>query len=168
MGSDSALVLRDAGPADVTAIRRFGEMYIPAHYTPLIGVRAAHSQVRSWWSDDQLTRAVAAGLIVVAEVGGQVVGVAQRGRAGTDHVVYKLYVHPEHRGHGFGRQLLDALIARLPVDVDRLWIEHVAANVRAGAFYEREGYTVARVDAHPSGDSRLDTVWRSGRLRDSG
>ena len=164
MGSDSAAVLRDAGPDDVTAVRRFGEVHIPPHYTPLIGARAADNQVRWWWSDEHLGRAVAAGLVVVGESSGEVVGVAQRGRAGTDHVVYKLYVHPEHRGHGLGRRLLDALVARLPPGVDRLWIEHVAANTRAGAFYEREGYTVERIDVHPSGDDRLATVWRSRRL----
>jgi GNAT superfamily N-acetyltransferase len=164
MDSDPALVLRDARLDDVPAIRRFGEANIPPHYTPLIGARAADSQVRQWWSDDHLGHAVAAGLVILAESGGEVVGVAQRGRAGAAHVVYKLYVHPEHRGQGLGRQLLDAVIARLPPDVDRLWIEHVAANTRAGAFYEREGYAVDRVDAHPSGDPGLATVWRSRAL----
>jgi GNAT superfamily N-acetyltransferase len=56
-------------------------------------------------------------------------------------LVYKLYVHPGHRGRGLGRQLLDALIRQLPADADRLYIEHFAANGRAGAFYEREGFT---------------------------
>ena len=49
---------------------------------------------------------------------------------------------PRHRGRGLGRRLLDALIAQLPADARRLYIEHFVANHRAGTFYEREGFTV--------------------------
>lgn len=157
-------VVRDAVPDDVAGICQFGEAYIRPHYTPLIGEAAADQQVRRWWNETQIAAAVAAGLVVVAEAGAEVVGVGQRGRSGADHVVYKLYVHPEHRGHGLGRRLLDALIRQLPADADRLYIEHFAANERAGAFYEREGYTVDRVEPSPTGDPALAVVWRVRRL----
>jgi GNAT superfamily N-acetyltransferase len=89
-----------------------------------------------WWNETHVGAAVADGLVAVAEADGQLVGVGQRGRRGTDHVVYKLYVHPHHRGRGLGPQLLDALIRQLPPNADRLYIEHFVANERAGAFYE--------------------------------
>lgn len=157
--------VRDAEPADVPAICRFGEAHIPPHYAPLIGAEAADAQVRNWWSQTQISAAVAAGLVVVAEADGEVIGVGQRGRAGDDHVVYKLYVHPEHRGSGLGPRLLDALIAQLPPDVDRLYIEHFAANERAGDFYDREGFTVERVEPSPTQDPALAVVWRARDLR---
>ncbi|GAA4433755.1 GNAT family N-acetyltransferase [Actinokineospora soli] len=151
--------VRAARRDDVDAIHRFGEAYIREHYAPLIGAEAADAQVVRWWGVDVVGAAVADGLVVVAEVDGVVVGVGQRGRRGSDHVVYKLYTHPEHRGRGLGTELLDAL-ARA-VTADRLFVEHFAANARAGAFYEREGFTVDRVEASSSGDPALDVVWRS-------
>lgn len=152
--------VRVAGPGDVAALRRFGEAHVRAHYTPLIGAAAADAQVRDWWNETHLGAAVAAGLVVVAEAGGELLGVGQRGRRRADHVVYKLYVHPRQRGRGLGPRLLDALAAQLPAGTGRLYLEHFAANERAGAFYEREGFTVDRIEPSPTGDPALAVVWR--------
>ncbi|MEV4056672.1 GNAT family N-acetyltransferase [Amycolatopsis sp. NPDC049688] len=151
--------VRPAVAADVAAIRRFGEVHVRAHYAPLIGAAAADAQVRDWWNETHLSAAVRGGLVVVAEEG-ELVGVGQRGRNGPDHVVYKLYVHPGQRGRGLGPRLLDALTAQLPADAGRLYIEHFAANERAGAFYEREGFTVERIEPSATGDPALAVVWR--------
>ena len=164
MESTPDTVVRDAQLADVVAICRFGEAHIRPHYTPLIGAAAADDQVRRWWNETHIGAAVADGLVVVAEADGKIVGVGQRGRLGADHVVYKLYVDPRHRGRGLGPRLIDALVRQLPDDAEQLYIEHFAANQRAGAFYEREGFTVHRTDPSPSGDPALAVVWRSRRL----
>lgn len=164
MTSKTEPVVRDAEHDDVAAICRFGEAHIRPHYTPQIGAKAADEQVRSWWNETHIGTAVADGLVVVAEADGQLVGVGQRGRRGAEHVVYKLYVHPQHRGRGLGPQLLDALTRQLPAHVDRLCIEHFVANQRAGAFYEREGFTVERIEPSPTGDPALGVVWRARRL----
>ncbi len=152
--------VRGARPTDVAAICAFGEAHVRAHYAPLIGDAAADAQVRDWWNPSYVADGVEAGCLVVAEAGGACVGVAQRGRHGDDHVIYKLYVDPAFRGHGLGPRLVAALVRQLPSQVTELWVEHVAANTRAAAFYEREGFTVERVDANASGDPRLDVVWR--------
>lgn len=73
-------------------------------------------------------------------------------------MVYKLYVHPQYRGRGLGPQLLDALIRQLPGNTDRLYIEHFMANERAGAFYQREGFTVERIEASPTQDPALSVA----------
>ncbi|MBE1500653.1 ribosomal protein S18 acetylase RimI-like enzyme [Amycolatopsis lexingtonensis] len=156
--------VRTAGPDDVAALVRFGETHIRPHYTPLIGAAAADAQVRDWWNEPHLAAAVAAGRVVVAGDDAGLAGVGQRGHDGTDHVVYKLYVHPERRGRGLGPRLLDALARQLPAGASRLCIEHFAANERAGAFYEREGFTVERIEPSPSGDPRLAVVWRARPL----
>jgi GNAT superfamily N-acetyltransferase len=162
--AQAAPVVRDAGPGDVAAVCRFGEDHIRPHYTPLIGAEAAEDQVRRWWSPDTIGAAVAAGLVVVAEAGGEVVGVGQRGRSGPDHVIYKLYVHPAHRGSGLGPRLIDALVRQLPAGTDRLHVEHFAGNGRAGAFYDREGFAVQRVEPSPSGEPARAVVWRVREL----
>lgn len=164
MVSTAEPVVRDAGPDDVVAICRFGEAHIRPHYAPLIGAAAADEQVRNWWNETHVGAAVAEGLVVVAEDDGQLVGVGQRGRRGADHVVYKLYIHPQHRGRGLGRQLIDGLTRQLPADADRLYIEHFVANERAGAFYEREGFTVQRIEPSPTGNPALGVVWRVRHL----
>jgi ribosomal protein S18 acetylase RimI-like enzyme len=164
MASRAEPVVRDAERDDVAAICRFGEAHIRPHYAPLIGAEAADQQVRRWWNETHVGAAVAEGLVVVAEADGQLLGVGQRGRRGADHVVYKLYVHPEQRGRGLGPRLLAAITARLPADADRLSVEHFVANERAGAFYEREGFTVERIEAGPTDDPALGIVWRARHL----
>jgi GNAT superfamily N-acetyltransferase len=154
-------VVRDARHDDVVAICRFGEAHVRPHYAPLIGAAAADDQVRLWWNETHLGAAVAGGLVVVAEADGQLVGVGQRGRRGPDHVIYKLYLHPRYRGRGLGPRLLAALAGQLPANADRLYIEHFVGNERAGAFYEREGFTVERTEPSPTGDPALGVMWRA-------
>ena len=155
-----AVLVRTAVAADVAGITAFGEEVVPAHYAPLIGAVAAQAQVSRWWDPVSIDAAVAAGLVVVAEADGQVVGLGQRGRMDGEHVIWKLYLDPAHRGRGVGPRLLRALVEQLPADAERVWIEHVAANERAGAFYEREGFTVDRVEASGAGEPATDQVWR--------
>ena len=167
MASSAEPVVRDAEPDDVAAICWFGEAHIRPHYAPLIGAEAADEQVRRWWNNTQVGAAVTEGLVVLAEADGQLVGVGQRGRSGADHVVYKLYVHPQHRGRGLGPQVLAGLIRQLPATVDRLYVEHFVGNERAAAFYEREGFTVERIAPSPTDDPALGVVWRVRQLAPS-
>jgi len=160
--------VRHARQDDVAAISAFGETHIPPHYTPLLGVAAANEQVRTWWDRTHLRAAVADGLVVLAEADGQLVGRRTAGRQGADHVIYKLYLHPQYRGHGLGPQLIEVLIGDLPAGTMRLHIEHFAGNRRAGAFYEREGFTIERTQPSPSDDSALAVVWRVRELAAAG
>ena len=162
---DAAPLIRAAGPADVAAVCAFGQAHVRPHYTPLLGAEAADAQVRAWWNAEYVAAAVDAGNVLVADVGGECVAVAQLGRAGDAHVVYKLYLAPDRRGSGLGPRLLDALEQRLPADADALHVEHVAANTRAAAFYAREGFAVVRVERDPSDDLGRDVVWRARPVR---
>lgn len=91
-GIDSEWVIRDAVSADVMRICEFGDAHIREHYAPLIGDDAAAQQVSDWWNPSQIGAATAEGLIVIAETAEGIIGVAQRGLNGSDHVLYKLYL----------------------------------------------------------------------------
>lgn len=153
------MVIRTAAVADVAGIVSFGRAVIAEHYAPLIGAGAARAQVDRWWQAGSIGEAVDAGLVVIAEGDGEVVGVGQRGQVGAEHVIWKLYLHRAHRGRGLGLRLLQALVDRLPEDAERVWIEHFAANEQAGRFYEREGFAIQRVEASTDGVG-TDQVWR--------
>jgi GNAT superfamily N-acetyltransferase len=153
-------VVRTAEHGDVAAICRFGETHVRPHYAPLIGAEAADAQIHAWWNESTISAAVTSGVVVVAEANGQIVGVGQRGLSGADHVIYKLYVDPDHRGRGLGPRLIDALVWQLPADARCLYIEHFLANERAGAFYQREGFTVDRIEPSTTANPALSVVWR--------
>ncbi len=82
-------VIRDAGPDDVAAICRFGFAHIRDHYAPIVGEGAADEQIRRWWNETYIGAGVAGGQVVIADDGGELVGVGQRRRSGADHVIYK-------------------------------------------------------------------------------
>jgi GNAT superfamily N-acetyltransferase len=164
---DHELVIRSAGVADVDRVCAFGETHIRPHYTPIIGARAADQQVATWWNRAQILSAAAESRLVLAEAHGTVVGVAQHGRHGADVVLYKLYLDPRYRGQGLGPRLIAAVIDALPPEVGRLCVEHIAGNVRAAAFYEREGFTVERVERGAPGGSGIDVVWRARAVGDT-
>jgi GNAT superfamily N-acetyltransferase len=157
-------VIRAGVESDVRAIVEFGRDVIPSHYAPLIGPAAAEAQVRDWWGEAFIMRAVAAGNVVVLFVDDRLAGVGQIGRNGDDFAIYKLYLRPELRGRGLGAELIAALIDSLPAHTTRVSVEHFAANSRAGAFYERRGFTVDRIEPDSGGDPSLDVVWRSRAL----
>lgn len=155
------LVIRRAVAGDVARVRAFGVEHVPPHYAPLIGAEAAERQVTLWWQTEQIAAAVSDGAIHLAEVDGRVVGVVEHGQHGGDVVIWKLYLDPAHRGGGIGPRLVAAVIAALPTEVRRVGVEHFAGNVRAAAFYEREGFVVDRVERNADGVAELDVVWRA-------
>lgn len=160
MNPKTVPTVRDARHDDEPAICEFGKVQIPLHYESLIGAVAASNQVKNWWNEAQIRQSIQAGKIVVAEDEGCIVGVAEGGFDGAKQVIYKLYIHRNYRGRGLGPKLLGALINKLPGGTSGVYIEHFAANERAGAFYEREGFHIDRIEPSNSGSSALDVVWR--------
>lgn len=151
--------VRTAQPDDVAAIRQFGAENIPDHYRPLIGEEAARAQVDMWWTDERISSAIVRGGVAIAEGSGEVVGVGEIGEYDGRHVIWKLYVHPDLRGHGVGPQLIDKLVEQLPDGADEVFVEHFAANTRASSFYEREGFELVETRSHPENPA-MDVVWR--------
>lgn len=154
---------RSAEGEDVAAVIDFARRVIPRHYESLIGSVAASRQVTDWWTAERLGDAAAAGRLILAEIDGVLAGVAEWGVYEGVPVIWKLYVGPEYRGQGIGRQLLQEVQDRLPAETDHVQVEHFAANERAERFYEREGFRELRIESHAE-DPRLDVVWREKPL----
>jgi GNAT superfamily N-acetyltransferase len=79
--------------------------------------------------------------IAVAEVGGELVGIAMSGPPLDDDValprhLYVLYVLAAHHGTGAGAALLDAVVD--PDEAAALWVAD--PNPRAQAFYRKHGF----------------------------
>ncbi|WP_157641551.1 GNAT family N-acetyltransferase [Longispora albida] len=84
-------------------------------------------------------------ITLVALTGDAIVGTAtfgpDRKEPGYDEI-YAIYVAPERQGHGVGRALMDAAVARLTTGEGRpvrLWV--AAANASSRRFYELYGFT---------------------------
>lgn len=95
------------------------------------------------WVDDPERR------VLVAEVGGAVVGWAMAGPWGSPGAqaglhVTALTVHPEHRRRGVGDRLLAALTAWAWGRSDQIWSVVNARNEASVALHERRGFVLDR------------------------
>lgn len=67
--------------------------------------------------------------------------------------VYNLAIHPDHRGRGAGRLLLDHAIAQLrAAGVGRVYLEVATTNRQAQSLYERAGFGLVRILRNYYGD----------------
>jgi len=90
----------------------------------------------------------AGGCVLVAEAGGQVIGVCQlvvfrqlQGRGGSCAELESVHVHPDHRGAGVGRALVGAAVDRArALGCYRVQLTSNAARTDAHRFYERLGF----------------------------
>lgn len=155
--------VRKAEARDVEAIVAFGAAVVPAHYTPILGASAAQAQL-SWWQPERISSAVTADRVHLAVVGDEVVGVCETGEMDGEPVIWKLYLAPEFRGRSLGVELLHQAIAALPDGPGHVLVEHVAGNIRAGSFYEREGFAIVDTEPASSGDPKAAIVWRRAEL----
>ncbi|WP_232680508.1 GNAT family N-acetyltransferase [Nocardioides sp. R-C-SC26] len=151
--------LRSATPDDVVGLRSLGEAVLPATYDPIDPALSALI-LDEWWAVDRLAEQVERLPHVVAEAGGEIVGMANLGRRGDREVMWKLYVHPQHQGSGLGARLLAA--TEDLVEGDALWLEHVAGNDQAAGFYARHGFAEVERVANPP---YPDDVWMRKALR---
>jgi GNAT superfamily N-acetyltransferase len=89
------------------------------------------------------------GGVLVAEVGGQVVGVCQlivfrhlQSRGGLCAEIESVHVHPEQRGRGIGHVLMEAVVQRArDLGCYRVQLTSNVARPDAHRFYESLGFT---------------------------
>jgi GNAT superfamily N-acetyltransferase len=93
------------------------------------------------------------GAVLVAELGGQVVGTCQlivfrhlQRRGGRCAEIESVHVHPDHRGAGIGSALMEAAVARArALGCYRVQLTSNAVRADAHRFYERLGFVPSHV-----------------------
>lgn len=152
-----AIVIRPAERRDLAALGRLGASLMRTHYafdrqrflSPDDGAEDGYSSFLGGQLDDQ------GSVVLVADIDGAVAGYVYAGveplswkelrdEAG---FVHDLLVSDEARGHGAGRQLLDAAIAWLKQrGMPRVVLWTAAPNAGAQRLFERRGFRPTMVE----------------------
>ena len=141
------MTVRTATADDVADIARVAERSWTVDYPDILTRETAEAAVNEWYDADRIAEELAAErtLLLVAEADGLVVGFAHATWNDAEGYILRTYVHPDHRGEGFGRGLLtetrDVLDSK---GVERINAMVLADNDPGNAFYERFGFE--RVD----------------------
>jgi GNAT superfamily N-acetyltransferase len=160
-----AALIRQATGEDLQGVLTVGHRTWPTTYYSIAGEDYVQAGLAKWWSAEATVPGIRAGRVTVAEVVGQIVGMASVGPRDGHLVLWKLYVLPEHQGTGIGSQLIDAVIERAREDHDEIQLSYTAGNSNAEAFYRAKGFVEF---ARESGGGGVpDDVWMRRSLRDA-
>lgn len=143
--------IRPAAPADLEAVGRLGALLVRTHYDfdpdRFIAARPGTEQAYGSFLGSQLQESNI--LVLVAEIGGEVVGYTYAGVEGYDYmllrgpagVLYDIVVDPAHRGQGIGRLLLDATVEALRANgAPRVVLSTAERNEAAQRLFARAGF----------------------------
>ena len=173
------LTIRDATVEDAEAIARVHVESSEEAYAPLARdwTTPDRNERARWWAE-LLTRhaADAEQFVLVAEVGGEVVGFlgagpSRRPDLNAEVEIYVIHVLGSHRGNGVGGALWRAACSRLRGSALRSMLVHTFGELRCCSFYEARGGEV--VETKPGeyhGGSVTDVVycWSPQQTSDAG
>jgi GNAT superfamily N-acetyltransferase len=156
--------VRRAVEDDLDAILSVGHRTWPVTYEPIAGADYVAMGLAKWWSAESTLPAIGAGRMTVAELDGEVVGVASagpyraHGEAGEGRLVlWKLYVLPEHQREGIGARLLEAVVEGARGIYPEIRLAYIEGNDAARDFYAHKGFV--EVDREPGSGGLPDTIW---------
>ena len=152
-----ALLIRAADGNDLLAILDVGQRTWPVTYGPIAGEEYVAMGLAKWWTKDATIPAIRAGRVTVAEVDGEVVGIASVGPHESHLALWKLYVLPEHQGRGIGSALLDSVVDRAREDHPQIRVSYLNGNTSAEGFYRSKGFV--EIGRESGGDGIPESVW---------
>lgn len=139
------MAIRAATEGDLEEIRAVAERSWTTDYPDILTRETAEEAVNDWYALEQLAAEFrdSRTLVLVADREGGVVGFAHATWSDADREGYilRLYVDPDHRRAGLGRELLDRTTAELAdAGVRRVNAMVLSANEPGREFYERFGF----------------------------
>ena len=152
-----ALLIRAADGNDLLAVLDVGHRTWPVTYGPIAGEDYVAMGLAKWWTKDATIPAIRAGRVTVAEVDGEVVGIASVGPHENHLALWKLYVLPEHQGRGIGSALLDSVVARATEDYPQIRLSYLDGNTSAEGFYRSRGFV--EIGRESGGDGIPESIW---------
>lgn len=153
------MTVRKAEPTDVEAIRSIAEASWNEDYPYILSRESIEQGFDEWYSTDRLQTELTdpKSLVLVADEEGQTKGFLHAIVDGTDGVILRLYVHPEHRRQGVGRDLFTHARAELQsYDVDNIRAMVLAENTLGSQFYRELGFEKVSEGVTTIGDERYD------------
>ena len=160
------LIIRDALPADLPAVRGLLVETWHATYDGIYGWQRVAEITNAWHSLENLSAQLGrdSGAFLVALVGDEIIATSsarlERDRAA---LLTRLYVLPSYQGIGVGRTLLQVTLACFPqAPVARLEVE--SQNEPAIAFYERMGFFLQRQARFDGREDTPNTLLMAKRL----
>jgi GNAT superfamily N-acetyltransferase len=152
-----ALIIRPADGNDLVAVLHVGRSTWPLTYEPIAGADYVAMGLAKWWTEDATIPAIRAGRVTVAELDGEVVGMATVGPHEKQLALWKLYVLPEHQGKAIGSALFDAVVARATGEYSRIHATYLDGNKSAERFYRSKGFV--EVGRESGGEGIPDSIW---------
>lgn len=138
---------REATPGDGDGIREVAEASLHASYDDILGEETVDRAVEELYDRDDLNEDVESDALefVVAVEDDELVGFAQVHRRDeqAEGRIQWLHVHPDHRGHEIGEQLLEHTQDVLHVrGIERISGEVLADNIDGNEFYRENGFVL--------------------------
>lgn len=153
------MTIREATEDDIEAIRSIAEASWNEDYPYILSRESLAEGFDEWYGEDRLDAELTdpKSLVYVVEEEGTMKGFVHAIVDGDDGVILRLYVHPEYREQGIGRELFGYVRASLQsYDIDRIRAMVLAENTLGNTFYERLGFEKVSEGVTTIGEERYD------------
>ena len=155
--NDDRIVIRPATAADLPSLGRLGRLLVETHHAldPARFMAATPHTANGYASFLATQLEEPSVIVLVAELGGSVIGYAYAAAEGRDYmalrgpagVVHDIVVDPGARGRGTGKLLLDAAIEALEArGVPQIVLWTAARNEGARRLFSRTGFRQTMVE----------------------
>jgi diamine N-acetyltransferase len=135
--------IRKASTVETPLIAGLAKRIWREHYIPMIGEAQVEYMLDRYYTDASLQTQMAEGQVFwLPDLNGEVIGyVAISPKGPGEYFLNKFYIDNEKRGMGFGKVILERVLAQYP-DLRQLRLTVNRRNYKTINFYFRVGFTI--------------------------